>query len=106
MTKYDIVELLARERRVERLVEAITHADPVAVADISQIIYLSLLEKREDIIVKAHTEGWLVFFVIRMVRTQWESKRSTYASLYTRYQRRASELTEEYKDYADDDSLP
>jgi hypothetical protein len=54
MDKYGVVEILAREQRVERLVQVICKVTSPILADLAQVIYLALLEYDNDKIVELY----------------------------------------------------
>lgn len=98
MTKQQIVEQLAKERKVERMAHAICRSDRPEIDDLVQICYLALLEKPDELIERAHVEGWLPFFVLNMVKKQAKSDRSTWYAQFRRFQARSVELGEWLKD--------
>lgn len=92
MTKEDVVNRMAVERRVEEMIARIVPKRGPEMDDLAQIIYLALLEAPEDVIVSAEQEGWLNFRIVRMIRNQYFRKSSTYKNLFDRYTKRATDL--------------
>lgn len=98
MGKDEIIARYAREKRVEQMVRNICKGPAADLDDLCGIIYLALLEKPEELIVRGDEEGWLPYFVVNMVRKQWYSDRSSFRAQITRFQRRSSELTQQMAD--------
>lgn len=72
MTNGEIVDILARERRVETMVKAIFHRDTLTddLADLCQIVYIILLQYSPDKISDLWENGQIGFFIARLIKTQ------------------------------------
>lgn len=83
MTKYEIVETLARERRVETMVQNIAHADALDadLKDLAQMVYLVLLEYDDDKIADLWDNRQMDFFIARVILNQYRSKHSPWHDL-------------------------
>lgn len=81
MTRREVVEAAGREKVVERIAQNITRlpAASADLADLSQIVYLGLLDYPEALLVDLYQKGELVYLVARMVMRQVNSNRSVYA---------------------------
>lgn len=94
MEKKDIIETLAMERTVERLIENIAH-QPLSpdLKDLSQMIYLILLEYDADKIVDLWNAGEMNFFIARIVLNQYWSTTSTFHYQIRQYVQKAADIT-------------
>jgi len=94
VTKYEIIERIAREKRVEQMVAA--HCKPARAehADIVQMIYLALLESDDDTIVRAWEENWINYKIAKILTNYYDLKRSAFNNLFRNYSSRAVEITD------------
>ena len=93
MTKYQIVEQLAKTREVERLCRGMS-SNTALISDLSAEVYLILLEYKEEKLVKAHTEGWLLFFIRNILCKQYYSSTSPF---FIKYRKLSSMSTDSFK---------
>ena len=79
VTKFQICDRIARERRVETMVENIArrHLDD-DLRDLVQIVYLIILEYDEDKIVELWDLGQINYFIVRVIKNQYFYKRTEY----------------------------
>lgn len=99
MTKNEIIGKIAKKRMVEDIVHNISKKDDDQLNDLSQEIYISLMEKDEEKIVKLYEDNQLRFFITRMVINNIHSKNSPF---YCKYKKFTNNM-EELGDYADGD---
>lgn len=98
MTSREIIGQLA-ERRV---VETFTAAECARIgipqgadrSDLSQMVYLSLLEMDADTVERLHRDGEMLPYARKMVRNLLTQANNEYQRVYVQYSRRAVELTE------------
>ena len=98
MTSREIIGQLA----VAKVVEAFTAAEcsragiPQGAdrSDVSQMVYLSLLEMDADTVQRLHRDGELLPYTRRIVRNLLTQENNDYQRIYVSYSRRAVELTE------------
>lgn len=93
MDKYEVVEILAREQRVERLVQVICKVTSPILKDLAQVIYLALLEYDNDKIVELYEKEQINFFLVRIIKNQWMSSTSPFYLIYRKFSRRSNELS-------------
>lgn len=93
MDKYEVVEILAREQRVERLVQVICKVTSPILKDLAQVIYLALLEYDNDKIVELYEKEQINFFLVRIIKNQWMSSTSPFYRIYRKFSRRSNELS-------------
>ena len=98
MTKNDIINLIAKNRWVENIIANIAGDADDLLNDLSQDIYLSLMEKDDDKVIKLYNDNQLKFFITRMVLNNVHSKNSPYWMQYKRFTNNMNELG----DYADE----
>ena len=90
MNKQTIIETLAKERRVEALVENIAHHSLTAdLKDLCQMVYLILLEYDESKLQDLWENEQMNFFLARIVINQYRSSNSPFHSIYRKYQERS-----------------
>ena len=78
MTKNEVVEIIAKEKVVEQIVSNIAKTSDDLLNDLVQEIYLDLLTKSEEKIVKLYETNQLRFFIVRMATNNLFSKNSPY----------------------------
>lgn len=87
MTKYEIIDELAKDCTVEKIVYKMLSGSKNrfdAPDDLVQDIYIYLMEKDEAKIVNLYDKGELGYFILRMVRNQLISDHSYYFYNYIR----------------------
>lgn len=92
-----IVETMAKERRVEKIVERICRpcADASSLEDLSQMVYIVLLTYEAAKVVDLWERGQMDFFIVRVVLNQYRSKNSPfYHALREFSQKGVCEVTE------------
>lgn len=90
MTRNEIVDRLAKSRLVEHMVENICHHALTAdLKDLCQMVYLILLEYDEDKIVDLWENKEMNFFIARIILNQYRSDRSTFHTLFCKFQERS-----------------
>ena len=94
MTPVEIAEILAKERRVETMVQNIAHARTLTadLCDLCQMVYLLLMTYDPDKIVDLWENEQINFFLARVIRTNLTSPRSPYNAQITRFRQRSNPL--------------
>lgn len=85
-----IIETLARERRVEALVENIAH-HPLTddLKDLCQMVYLILLEYDETKLLDLWENEQMNFFLARVIINQYRSHNSPFYAIFRKFQERS-----------------
>ena len=97
--KSEIVAQIARERRVETMVENIAKSPLTAdLKDLSQMVYLALLEYDEGKIVDLWEHGQINFFIARIIINQYRSANSPFYKLFRKFS-----ALNDYNLYTDED---
>lgn len=93
-TKYEIVENLARNRVVEEMCCNIAHVPSLTadLSDLSQIIYVALLEYPDAYIIDLAKDSAIRFFIARMIINQWNTDHSPFRDLVTHFSSITDEL--------------
>lgn len=86
MNKKQIIDEISNNKLVERLIKKVCKTDDDDLEDLTQDIYLSLLEKSEDLISYLYSEDELEFFIIKMIKNNYFSKNSPFYKNYKKYQ--------------------
>ena len=88
--KQTIIEILAKERRVEALVENIAHHSLTAdLKDLCQMVYLILLEYDESKLQDLWENDQINFFLARIILNQYRSSNSPFHAIFRKYQERS-----------------
>lgn len=88
-SKKDIIEALAREKRVETMVENIAHHSLTAdLKDLCQMVYLILLKYDEGKLQDLWENDQINFFLARVIINQYRSSNSPFHHLFRRFQER------------------
>ena len=95
MTKYDVVDIIAKEHLVERIVTKLLSSskNPFDCSeDLIQDIYLLLLQKDDDLIVNLYNKDEIGFYLLKIARNQLLSKNSPYYTKYIKFRVQSDEL--------------
>lgn len=88
--KKTIIETLAKDRRVEALVENIAHHSLTAdLKDLCQMVYLILLEYDESRLQDLWENDQINFFIARIILNQYRSSNSPFHAIFRKYQERS-----------------
>lgn len=95
MTRWEIVEKLAKEKRVEIMACNIAKS-PMSpnLEDLCQMVYELLLTYDEAKIIDLWESGALGFFIARVLTTQYRSPRSTFYNLIRKFSAKSEEIDE------------
>lgn len=97
MTKSDVLDIIAREHLVDRIVNKLLSSskNPFDCPDdLVQEIYLLLLQKDEDLIVNLYNKGELGYYILKVARNQLLSTNSPYYQKYIRFQANSDDITQ------------
>lgn len=95
MTKIDVVDIIAREHLVEKIVYKLLPCSKNPFdypEDLIQDIYLILLNSDENLIVALYNKEELGFYILRISRNQLLSKNSPYYTKYIRFLANSDEI--------------
>ena len=97
MTKYEVLDIIAREHLVERIVTKLLSSSKNPFdcpEDLIQDIYLLLLQKNDDLIVNLYNKEEIAYYLLRVVRNQLLSKNSKYYYTYIKLGAQSDDLTQ------------
>lgn len=97
MTKYEVVDIIAREHLVERIVNKLLSSskNPFDCSeDLIQDIYLLLLQKDDNLIVNLYNKDEIGFYLLKIARNQLLSKNSPYYTKYIKLGANSDDLTQ------------
>lgn len=97
MTKYEVINIIAKEHLVERIVNKLLSSSKNPFdcpEDLIQDIYLLLLQKNDDLIVNLYNKGEIGFYLLRVVRNQLLSKNSSYYYTYIKLGANSDDISE------------
>lgn len=85
-----IIDTLAREKRVEAMVENIAHHSLTAdLRDLCQMVYLILLEYDEAKLLDLWENEQINFFLARIIINQYRSSNSPFHTMFRKFQERS-----------------
>ena len=96
MTKYEVVDIIAKDHLVERIVNKLLSSSKNPFdcpEDLIQDIYLLLLQKDDDLIVNLYNKGEIGFYLLKIARNQLLSANSPYYTKYIKFGAQSDELT-------------
>lgn len=93
-TKYEIVAELAKAHVVEDMCCNIAHVPSITadIQDLAQIVYIALLEYKDEYIIDMAKDSAIRFFIARMIINQWRTDHSPFRDLVTDFSSRTEEL--------------
>lgn len=97
MTKYDVLDIIAKEHLVERIVNKLLSSSKNPFdcpEDLIQDIYLLLLQKDDDLIVNLYNKDEIGFYLLKIARNQLLSKNSPYYTKYIKFRAYSDEITQ------------
>ena len=97
MTKYEVIDIIAREHLVERIVNKLLSSSKNPFdcpEDLIQDLYLILLGKDDDLIVNLYEKGELAYYLLKIARNQLLSKNSPYYTKYIKLRANSDDLTQ------------
>ena len=95
MTKYDVLDIIARDHLVEKIVFKLLPASKNRFDcpdDLVQDIYVLLLEKDDKLIIDLYNKGELGFYLLKIARNQLLSANSPYYTKYIKFFTNCDEL--------------
>ena len=97
MTKYEVVDIIAKEHLVERIVNKLLSSskNPFDCSeDLIQDLYLILLQKDDDLIVNLYNKDEIGFYLLKVARNQLLSVNSKYYYTYIKLGAQSDDLTQ------------
>ena len=97
MTKYDVVDIIARDHLVEKIVFKLLPASKNPFdcpEDLIQDLYLILLNSDENLIVTLYNKGELGFYLLKIARNQLLSVNSKYYYTYIKLGANSDDISE------------
>lgn len=97
MTKSDVLDIIAREHLVEKIVYKLLPCSKNPFdypQDLIQDIYLILLNCDENLIVSLYNKGELGFYILRIARNQLLSVNSKYYYTYIKFRANSDDITQ------------
>lgn len=95
MTKRELIDSIARNGLVERLVANVCHRHHRALPDLVQMVYEALLKYDGQKLLRIHRRGALNFFIVRVIENLYFSQTSPYYRQIRKFSRMSDELRDE-----------
>lgn len=92
MTKYEVVAKIAEDKLIEKLIGRITKDNNENLNDLAQDLYMNLLEKDEEYILRLYNNNELKNFIAGMINNNYFSKTSRYYKNYRKYEMNKDKL--------------
>lgn len=93
MDKNEVIRIIAEERRVEQIVQNICkRTDMPELDDLAQMMYEILLRYDDRLILDLWEHEQINFFIVRIIKTMWESPRSTFNLIFKKYKIKACDI--------------
>ena len=93
-----MISVIAKERLVEQIVSNIAKSSDDLLNDLVQEIYLDLLTKDEDKIIKLYESNQIRYFITRIVINNLHSKNSAYWCKIKSFTHNMNEITGDIAD--------
>lgn len=91
--KTEIVAMLAKKRIVETMVQNIARQPMSAdLEDLSQMVYMILLDYDEDRLLDLWQHGQIRFFIARIIMNQFRSSNSPFHAVYRKWQEHSCDI--------------
>ena len=97
MNKYEVLDIIAKEHLVERIVNKLLSSSKNPFdcpEDLIQDIYLLLLQKDDDLIVNLYNKDEIGFYLLKIAKNQLLSANSPYYQKYIRFQSNSDDITQ------------
>ena len=97
MTKYEVIDIIAKEHLVERIVNKLLSSskNPFDCSeDLIQEIYLLLLQKDDNLIVNLYNKDEIGFYLLKIARNQLLSVNSKYYYTYIKFRANSDDITQ------------
>ena len=95
MTKRELIDNIARDGLVERLVANVCHRRHRSLSDLVQMVYEALLKYDEEKLMRIHRRGALNFFIVRIIENLYFSRTSPYYRQIRRFAQHSDILKDE-----------
>lgn len=92
MTKYEIINTLAKEKKIEKFINNTAKTSAPELDDLAQDIYVYLLEYDDEKIIGMYERNELDFFIARMIVNQYISTSSPFYTKYKKLLNNSEEL--------------
>lgn len=99
MTKYEVIDIIAKEHLVDRIVTKLLSSSKNPFdypEDLIQDIYLLILQKDDDLIINLYEKGELGYYLLKIARNQLLSVNSPYYQKYIRFLAHSDEIDKAY----------
>ena len=97
MTKYEVVDIIAKEHLVEKIVNKLLSSSKNPFdcpEDLIQDIYLLLLQKDDDLIVNLYNKDEIGFYLLKIAKNQLLSANSPYFYKYIKFRVQSDDISE------------
>lgn len=83
MSKNEIIEKLAKQKTIENIIKK--YNSSMYADDLAQDLYISLLNKDDELIERLYNENTIEFYIRKMIRLNLNSSTSQFYNTYKKY---------------------
>ena len=101
LDKYGIIEILAKEKKVEKFIQNTAKTSAPELDDLAQDIYLILLDMEEEKLIQLYDNKQLDYWIARIILNQYFSSTSTFFTKYKKFQHLSEQINKDIKNRAE-----
>lgn len=101
MNKYEIVERLAKEKKVEKFVQNTAKTSCPELDDLAQDIYLILLDMEEEKLIQLYNNKQLDYWIARIILNQYFSNTSPFYTKYKKFSHLSDQINKDIRNRAE-----
>lgn len=101
LSKYEIVEKLAKEKKIEKFIQNTAKTSAPELDDLAQDIYIILLQMEEEKLVNLFNSNELDFWIARVILNQYFSNTSPFYTKYKKFQHLSDQINKDIKNRAE-----
>lgn len=101
LSKYDIIEILAKQKKVEKFIQNTAKTSAPELDDLAQDIYVILLQMEEEKLVNLFNNNELDFWIARVILNQYFSNTSPFYTKYRKFSHLSEQINKDIKNRAE-----
>lgn len=96
VTKFEIIDKLAKERTIEKILFNIYKNEQPFMDDLAQDLYVELLEMEENLLIRLYDNGAINFYLVRIIKNNVSSNTSRFVKKYKKYYKKIINIDDCY----------
>lgn len=101
LDKYGIIEILAKEKNVEKFIQNTAKTSAPELDDLAQDIYLILLDMEEEKLIQLYDNKQLDYWIARIILNQYFSSTSPFYTKYKKFSHLSDQINKDIKNRAE-----